>query len=152
MVSCTRSSASEGFPVRRSATRYRTSRWTRASRSKLARLSSRGTGDEAGGVGLDSAMVVPEGSRSPASSAMGEVAAGRAGWWSGRRRGRSARGRGGVGGTGGRGGGGGGGEAGRGGGRRGRVGGRAAARLLGDRAARRAARAVLGAELGREQR
>src|SRR6266480_1394327 len=57
MVSCTRSSASEGFPVRRSATRYRTSRWTRASRSKLARLSSRGTGDEAGGTGLDSAMV-----------------------------------------------------------------------------------------------
>src|SRR6266513_1026233 len=44
MVSCTRSSASEGFPVRRSATRYRTSRWTRASRSKLARLSSRGRG------------------------------------------------------------------------------------------------------------
>src|SRR2546428_4202848 len=44
MVSWTRSSASAAFPVRRRATRYRASRWTRASRSKLSRLSSTGVG------------------------------------------------------------------------------------------------------------
>src|SRR6266511_2123193 len=47
IVSWTRSSASAGLPVRRRATRYRLSRWTSASRSKLARLSA-----SAAGVGV----------------------------------------------------------------------------------------------------
>src|SRR5437763_1251009 len=49
MVSCTRSSASAGLPVRRRATRYRLSRWISASRSKLARLSASAAG--VGGAG-----------------------------------------------------------------------------------------------------
>src|SRR2546423_1935668 len=51
MVSWTRSSASAGLPVSRSATRYRLSRWISASRSKLARLSASAAGVDAGGVG-----------------------------------------------------------------------------------------------------
>src|SRR5438477_352403 len=51
MVSWTRSSASAGLPVSRSATRYRLSRWISASRSKLARFSASAAGVEAGGGG-----------------------------------------------------------------------------------------------------
>src|SRR5437016_13430140 len=49
MVSWTRSSASAGLLVSRSATRYRLSRWISASRSKLARFSASAAGVEAGG-------------------------------------------------------------------------------------------------------
>src|SRR2546429_9398576 len=49
MVSGTRSSASAGLAVSRSATRYRLSRWISASRSKLARFSASAAGVEAGG-------------------------------------------------------------------------------------------------------
>src|SRR5256886_16903921 len=49
MVSWTRSSASAGLAVSRSATRYRLSRWISASRSKLARFSASAAGVEAGG-------------------------------------------------------------------------------------------------------
>src|SRR5437867_4403172 len=52
IVSWTRSSASAGLPVRRRATRYRLSRCTRASRSKLARLSASAAGLRAGGGGV----------------------------------------------------------------------------------------------------
>src|SRR2546422_6777071 len=44
IVSWTRSSASAAFPVSRRATRYRESRCTSASRSKVARFSSTGPG------------------------------------------------------------------------------------------------------------
>src|SRR5258708_4087098 len=60
IVSCTRSSASAEFPVRRRATRYRASRWTRASRSKLSRLASTGVGAGVGpGIGPKSGRALP---------------------------------------------------------------------------------------------
>src|SRR2546430_1828512 len=49
MVSWTRSSASAGLAVSRSATRYRLSRWISASRSKPARFSASAARAEAGG-------------------------------------------------------------------------------------------------------
>src|SRR5712691_3957963 len=54
IVSWTRSSASAGLPVRRRATRYRLSRCTSASRSKLARFSASAAGVGVGaGVGVE---------------------------------------------------------------------------------------------------
>src|SRR6267154_2105117 len=52
IVSWTRSSASAGLPVSRRATRYKLSRCTSASRSKLVRLSASAAGLDAGGGGI----------------------------------------------------------------------------------------------------
>src|SRR5712691_524467 len=63
MVSCTRSSASAALPVRRRATRYRASKCTKASRSKLCRFSSTGVpgggGGGGGGGGAVGSGIVP---------------------------------------------------------------------------------------------